>query len=743
MQSDKGVTNKVNDDDSNLNHDDNANDWDLANYPFSEGFIGIGRPSDDNEDTALSSSIVNNNNNTPNHHLSSPLMSVEKERQIMILMLLAQVCSLHDPTPRTFIVHVLSLYEKGIVDFERIKFLFDLDLVSQDVLSAAMQQRHYGDQFGNDVSVVNDNTRTIFAAKSNNYEVTSAGQFSTLSSAAEYDVANINVNEENRLSWNASSSSSHSQNSSANSESSWSESSASNPLLDDSISFPVNETQVNEMHEDSDMNTSSLMKSLDIQEQPVSRTQHATAIRNHLEDRHGADLIERHQSSNLEKNSIITVSRQSSTASTASSWTVDEHPLSLSRYQREFTQIEHLSSGAFGHVYLTKNKLDGKRYAVKKVVFSAKGFSNSSVNLVVREVRCLANCNHPNCIRYYTSWLEPSWMTGGNVVRNVDDICPNRLEQRKMLTSLRNLVGGGPLRLGPVQSETSDSYESYTDNWSASDRENMSSEWGNVSKTQQTGDTSKYAYQICLFIQMELCTPRTLSDWIREREIKSFNKNSLEESLDIFRQITKGLAHVHSKGIIHRDLKPANIFLSEDGTFKIGDFGLSKLGSFSSDMEQDIKTCELANLSTYGTEHEHTVGVGTTSYASPEQMNSSNYGKESDIFSLGLILLELFSLFGTEHERYQAFYACRQGILSDALQENFPEIARLVLKCTQPDLRSRVTAQDILVSPILLSNTDVMHQIEIRLLREELQRKDAIIKEQKQLIEKLKFNLGK
>ena len=53
----------------------------------------------------------------------------EKERQLLLLMLLAQVCALHDPTPRTFTVHVLELFERGILDRESIRFLFRMGLV--------------------------------------------------------------------------------------------------------------------------------------------------------------------------------------------------------------------------------------------------------------------------------------------------------------------------------------------------------------------------------------------------------------------------------------------------------------------------------------------------------------------------------------------------------------------------------------------------------------------------------------
>jgi hypothetical protein len=78
--------------------------------------------------------------------------------------------------------------------------------------------------------------------------------------------------------------------------------------------------------------------------------------------------------------------------------------------------------------------------------------------------------------------------------------------------------------------------------------------------------TSPYKYQICLFIQMQLCRTTTLADWIKQRNNACLHFDSEEKqkrarpAFVIFRHIVNGLEHVHSKGIIHRDLKPAVSF---------------------------------------------------------------------------------------------------------------------------------------------------------------------------------------
>ena len=65
----------------------------------------------------------------PPENNNGPTSELAHERQTLLLMLLGQVCSLHDATPRTFVVHVVALYERGILDSHSIRFLFDLGLI--------------------------------------------------------------------------------------------------------------------------------------------------------------------------------------------------------------------------------------------------------------------------------------------------------------------------------------------------------------------------------------------------------------------------------------------------------------------------------------------------------------------------------------------------------------------------------------------------------------------------------------
>ncbi|MCH7974386.1 MAG: serine/threonine-protein kinase [Bacteroidetes bacterium] len=122
-----------------------------------------------------------------------------------------------------------------------------------------------------------------------------------------------------------------------------------------------------------------------------------------------------------------------------------------------------------------------------------------------------------------------------------------------------------------------------------------------------------------LFIVMEYIDGVTL----REK------KENLSEKriLDIGVQAAEGLAAAHEKGIVHRDIKPENIMIRKDGIVQIMDFGLAKLYTDSN----------VSRLTKAGTT------MGTMGYMSPEQVQGLDVDHRSDIFSLGVVMYELFA----------------------------------------------------------------------------------------------------
>lgn len=120
------------------------------------------------------------------------------------------------------------------------------------------------------------------------------------------------------------------------------------------------------------------------------------------------------------------------------------------------------------------------------------------------------------------------------------------------------------------------------------------------------------------FIAMELLPGSDLLSLMR-----SGDPLTLQEKLDTVIQVCRGLAYAHEHGIVHRDIKPANIHLLDDGTAKIMDFGIAKLGGTS--------------LTKSG------MMIGTVHYMSPEQIRAKPLDGRSDVFSLGVILYELLA----------------------------------------------------------------------------------------------------
>jgi translation initiation factor 2-alpha kinase 4 len=109
-----------------------------------------------------------------------------------------------------------------------------------------------------------------------------------------------------------------------------------------------------------------------------------------------------------------------------------------------------------------------------------------------------------------------------------------------------------------------------------------------------------------------------------------------------FAQTVQGLAHLHANGIIHRDVKPNNIFVKE-GVVKIGDLGLAT--------HHGIVRTRGATATTVTTTNESKSSeVGTYLYQAPEVL-TGNYNEKCDIYSLGVLLVEIFSDFSTAMER--------------------------------------------------------------------------------------------
>ena len=122
-----------------------------------------------------------------------------------------------------------------------------------------------------------------------------------------------------------------------------------------------------------------------------------------------------------------------------------------------------------------------------------------------------------------------------------------------------------------------------------------------------------------LYMVLEFVRGETLDNILKRR-----GALSAAEAIPVFCQVLDGIDHAHELGIVHRDIKPANMMLTEKGTLKVLDFGISRLlGS--------ARMTRAGNI------------IGTLEYMAPEQVRGMETDSRSDIYALGMMLYEVLT----------------------------------------------------------------------------------------------------
>ncbi|KAF8370031.1 hypothetical protein HHK36_009640 [Tetracentron sinense] len=175
---------------------------------------------------------------------------------------------------------------------------------------------------------------------------------------------------------------------------------------------------------------------------------------------------------------------------------------------------------------------------------------------------------------------------------------------------------------------------------------------------------------------------------------------------ECFTEVLQGLVYLHHKRhVIHRDIKPSNLLVNQKGEVKITDFGVSAMLASS-----------MGQRDTF---------VGTYNYMSPERISGSTYDYSSDIWSLGMVILECaigrFPYIQSEEEQgWPSFYELLEAIVEkpppSAPPDQFsPEFCSFITACSdsecdprheannciQKDPRDRMSSLDLLSHPFI------------------------------------------
>lgn len=158
------------------------------------------------------------------------------------------------------------------------------------------------------------------------------------------------------------------------------------------------------------------------------------------------------------------------------------------------------------------------------------------------------------------------------------------------------------------------------------------------------------------FISMEYVDGEDLKSLLRR-----IGRLPGDKGVEMARRLCAGVAAAHAVGVLHRDLKPANIMLDGQGQVHIMDFGLS-------DLAERLQG--------------HDIRSGTPAYMAPEQAEGREVTTRSDIYSLGMVLFEIFTgqqAFGEDGDRSSHPSA------SQTASDVDPVVAKVIERCLEPD----------------------------------------------------------
>ena len=196
-----------------------------------------------------------------------------------------------------------------------------------------------------------------------------------------------------------------------------------------------------------------------------------------------------------------------------------------------------------------------------------------------------------------------------------------------------------------------------------------------------------------IYMTMECLEGKPLSTLLREQYFLSC---PLTKRWSIIRQISLAIANAHQKNIIHLDIKPSNIYMKDDGTVKVLDFGIARVVKKVdiSKTSQDITVFDVGSL-----------GALTPSYASCEMLENQDPDFRDDIYSLACVTYEILT---NQHpfNRMQATHACLKNITPPPIPEITKKQYKALIHGLAFNREERITSIEQFLQKLQLNNID-------------------------------------
>lgn len=196
--------------------------------------------------------------------------------------------------------------------------------------------------------------------------------------------------------------------------------------------------------------------------------------------------------------------------------------------------------------------------------------------------------------------------------------------------------------------------------------------------------------------------PYMVNEFVMGHNLRQFldvrGKFTFNEACDIMHQLCSAVIYAHSHGVIHRDIKPQNIFLTNDGTIKLGDFGIATFQDSAQVTRSDVV-------------------VGSVHYIAPEVAQNAPASVKSDMYSIGITFFELI----TGRVPFDADNPVRVVLMQ--INERFPNIKKfnpktpevienIIYRCVAKNPRDRYPTMEALKKDIerILKNPEILNR---------------------------------